>query len=53
MEKKNQTITDDENGCVKNGSHKVWVYVHHEDFKYQSITGYFELFNIGFPCGEF
>jgi len=36
MKKKNQPDLDDENGCIKTGGHKVWVFVHHKDFKYQT-----------------
>ena len=26
--------TDDENGCLKTGKHKIWKFVHHEDYTY-------------------
>ena len=33
--KNNEIVAiDDENGCVKPGKHKIWKFVHHEDYTY-------------------
>ena len=32
--KNNKNTTDDENGCLTIGKHKVWKFVHHEDYTY-------------------
>lgn len=31
-----EKIVDDENGCVKVGNHKIWKFVHQEDFDHKS-----------------